>query len=150
MSKKRNSPGHRAGWCIHYTAAPRFVDQDQTWKCNAGVDMEATWHGVKFDQRPCFLDKEGKPKPGCRPCEHLRCPTPDEIAADEAWTAARIAKLTSVMVGISDWRKRHQGKSHAEVVECPACKGRLHLSIAAYNGHVHGKCETADCVSWME
>lgn len=37
-----------------------------------------------------------------------------------------------------------------EVVECPACKGRLHLSIAAYNGHVHGKCETDGCVAWME
>jgi hypothetical protein len=28
--------------------------------------------------------------------------------------------------------------------------GWLHLSQSAYNGHVHGKCETDDCVSWME
>ncbi len=37
-----------------------------------------------------------------------------------------------------------------EVVECPICKGRLHLSQSAYNGHCHGKCETDNCVSWME
>jgi hypothetical protein len=147
---KRNSPGHRAGWCIHYTAPPRYVDKDQTWKCDAGIDMEAVWHGVKFAERPCFLDKKGNSKPEARPCPHLRRPTPEEIAADEAWTEQRIDRLRTVMVGIAEWRAKHKGKSRADVVECPACKGRLHLSIAAYNGHVHGKCETDDCVSWME
>lgn len=50
---------------------------------------------------------------------------------------------------VAKWRKRKPiGK--AEVIECPVCKGRLHLSQSSYNGHVHGKCETAGCVSWME
>jgi hypothetical protein len=26
----------------------------------------------------------------------------------------------------------------------------LHLSIAAHNGHVKGRCETGGCVSWAE
>lgn len=29
-------------------------------------------------------------------------------------------------------------------------EGRLHLSQSSYNGHVHGRCETDDCVRWME
>ena len=59
-------------------------------------------------------------------------------------------RMQIVQVGIADWRKAHKGKSASEVVECPACNGKLHLSISSYNGHVHGKCETAGCVSWME
>lgn len=50
---------------------------------------------------------------------------------------------------VSAWRnKPPRGKQ--EVIDCPACGGRLHLSQAASNGHVWGKCETEDCVSWME
>lgn len=66
------------------------------------------------------------------------------------WDDKRLSVLGNVMRGIKPWRDAHKGKSAAEVVECPACNGRLHLSIAAYNGHVHGKCETPGCVSWME
>ena len=47
------------------------------------------------------------------------------------------------------WTKKNR-VAKEEVIECPACKGRLHLSQAAYNGHVWGKCETEGCVSWME
>ena len=34
-------------------------------------------------------------------------------------------------------------------IECPACKGKLHYSIASYNGHIWGKCETEKCLEWM-
>ena len=37
------------------------------------------------------------------------------------------------------------------ILECPKCKGRLHWTRAiAYNGHVHARCETEDCLAWME
>lgn len=50
---------------------------------------------------------------------------------------------------ISAWRNKPPiGKS--EIIECPVCHGRLHLSQSAYNGHVHGRCETNDCLNWME
>lgn len=66
------------------------------------------------------------------------------------WYEERMAVLSKVMAGIMPWREANKGKSHMEVVECPACKGKLHLSISGYNGHVHGQCETENCVSWME
>ena len=57
-------------------------------------------------------------------------------------TIRREATLTA-------WRNREPiGK--AEVIECPVCKGRLHLSQSGYNGHVRGKCETKDCLNWIE
>lgn len=40
--------------------------------------------------------------------------------------------------------------SQGQVAFDHACGGKLHLSQSSYNGHVHGKCETPDCVSWME
>lgn len=143
MSKRAGDPGYAPGWCIHY----RSPQHGST--CEAGEEF-AQWRGRGHDVTPCFLTKDGKSKPGALPCPHLRLPTPEEIVAHEKWAADHFEKQVTVMTGILPWRKAHKGKSAQEVVECPACKGRLHLSIAAYNGHVHGRCETSGCVSWME
>lgn len=35
-------------------------------------------------------------------------------------------------------------------MECPICQGKLHYTIAGYNGHIWGKCETEDCLQWMQ
>lgn len=60
-----------------------------------------------------------------------------------------VEKMVVLDPVLSAWRtKLPIGKQ--EIIECPVCKGRLHLSQAAYNGHVHGKCETKDCVAWIE
>lgn len=67
-----------------------------------------------------------------------------------AGRAERIDRLATVMLGIAPWLARNKGRSVAEVVECPACKGRLRLSIAASNGRVRGRCQTEGCVSWAE
>jgi hypothetical protein len=126
------------------------VKPGQPDTCEAGVDY-SRFTGTKFDARPCFLDKyTGESKPDALPCEHLRRPTSEEIALHETWLKGRMERMGRVMEAIYPWRVAHKGKSASEVVECPECKGRLHLSISSYNGHVHGHCETADCVSWME
>lgn len=144
MSKRPGDPGYSGSWCIHFRDAFRHKT------CEAGVEF-AKFDDVKFGKRPCFLIKEtGASKPDAAPCERLRRPTPDEIAAHDEWITARLNRISVVMLGIKPWRDAHKGQSAAEVIECPACKGRLHLSIAAYNGHVHGQCETPDCVRWVE
>lgn len=36
-------------------------------------------------------------------------------------------------------------------IPCPVCNsGSLMYSRATYNGHVHARCTTKDCVAWME
>ena len=36
-------------------------------------------------------------------------------------------------------------------ITCPVCKtGKLRYSRFGYNGHVHARCSTKDCVAWME
>lgn len=59
-------------------------------------------------------------------------------------------KLVLALNGIRDWRKANKGVNKTETVECPVCKGRLLLSIARSNSHVWGKCETLNCVQWIE
>lgn len=65
---------------------------------------------------------------------------------------ASINRMRLVGAALSGWRTwtKKNRVAKQEVIECPVCKGRLHLSQAAYNGHVHGQCETAGCVNWME
>jgi hypothetical protein len=145
MSKLKGDPGYRAEWCIHYRP-PSIANGDT---CEAGIAF-SIFEGTTFAQRPCFLDAEGQSKPGALWCVALRRPTAEEIEAHEAWSEERSRKLMVVMVGIAPWRMEHQNQNFAEVVECPECKGRLHLSIARSNSHVHAHCETEGCVSWME
>lgn len=70
-----------------------------------------------------------------------------EKRADDIERSMR--KLTIAGPFISAWRKK-QPLGKAEVVECPVCKGRLYLTQSAYNGHVHAKCQTPDCISFIE
>lgn len=75
--------------------------------------------------------------------------TREQGEARHAEIEAAITRMMVVGPVVAEWRAKPPiGK--AEVIECPACKGRLHLSQAACNGHVHGHCETKGCVSWME
>jgi hypothetical protein len=148
MSKRPGDLGYAAGWCIHYRYNRDLKGDADT--CEAGVSY-SKFYGTKFETRPCFLDdKTGESKPNAVLCEHLRRPTAEEIALHEDWLEARMNRMRVVMLGIAPWRTAHKGESAQEIVECPVCNGRLHLSIAACNGHVHGHCETAECVSWVE
>lgn len=144
MSKIKGDLGYRDGWCIHYRSQSQGLGRPDLETCEAGIrftDLGRPW--------PCFLTK-GESRPDAAPCEKLRKPTRDEINAHEQWSKERREVMIKVMTGIMPWRAANKGKSARESVECPACRGKLHLSISSYNGHVHGHCETEGCVSWME
>jgi len=59
-------------------------------------------------------------------------------------------KFLTVLPLVSEVKQVHAGKNWQGTRECPVCKGVLHLSHAGCNGHVWGKCETEDCLSWLE
>ena len=79
-------------------------------------------------------------------------PSNKQIADEFADVLAYLDLLAVAIAEVAKWRTWSKANRVAkrEVIECPVCKGRLHLSQAAYNGHVHGTCETEGCVSWME
>ena len=44
-----------------------------------------------------------------------------------------------------------RGNGGAGEIPCPArCGGTLRYTVASVNGHMHGRCSTNGCVSWME
>ncbi len=152
MSKRPGDPGYAPGWCIHYLGISDGKGGFRT-KCEKGIEYSIFKEpGTGFTGRaPCFLNDRGESKPGAMPCEHLRRPTPDEISAHKQWMDQRIKLITVALQASADFRKANKGKSNSTTIDCPACKtGKLSMTIAACNGHVHGHCSTEGCVSWME
>jgi hypothetical protein len=138
------------GRCLHFTGK-------KNERCEAGVryddvdvnhdPVEYESHGVKYTSRqstPCLT----KYNYCGATCAAARFPT-DAEAREKAEESARSIALWS------EGRKRCAADAKATKalqgsVECPKCNGRLHYSIASTNGHMWGRCATADCLSWME
>lgn len=147
------------GRCMHFNGA-------QNKLCLRGVAYEQFRPGMPCIQfmrksarggtylRAGEVPAETVPFPGAQPTE--RCPfyaelTDEQVQAARADMDARLAKTVAAIKVAGAWRvKPKPATDRRGTVECPVCKGKLHLSQSADNGHVHGKCETADCVSWME
>jgi hypothetical protein len=49
------------------------------------------------------------------------------------------------------WSRQNR-KGGSGVIDCPVCGGKetLKFSRASYNGHIHARCTTENCVAWME
>lgn len=144
----------RSGLCRHYNGS--FHNET----CEAGVRYKDVTPrpdepGSKF-REPCnrqpsehglrVLQNNG-PQGVCDKYEPL---TEAELREEALLIEAmqrRMALLTELIARV---KREHKGEDWRGVTECPVCQGGLHVSHAAYNGHVHGRCETAGCVSWME
>jgi hypothetical protein len=132
-------------FCNHYRAMSEHAT------CSAGVEYEK-FNGLDFDHRPCFA-RRGNPPPGG--CELAVFPTAEELAAKEERHQIRFANTMKAREAIvihlgGPWKR---GKPGAQgKIDCPVCgeKGTLAFSRAGYNGHIHARCMTKDCVAWME
>lgn len=74
-----------------------------------------------------------------------------EKRADDLTASMARMRMASEVVGKwRTWTKKNR-VAKQEAIDCPTkCGGKLHLSQAAYNGHVWGKCTSEGCLSWME
>lgn len=149
------------GTCIYFNGI-------QNRLCKRGVSYEVNW---PKGPKPCIklihksasggtylkpgeAPAESIPFPGydkAKPCPFYEDPTDKQVQDDREESELCFAKTAAAIKVASKWRvKPKPAADRYEVVECPVCKGRLHLSQSACNGHVHGHCETNGCVSWME
>ena len=131
--RKHKTIGEKyANWCIHFNGIAHN-------KCKAYINYS------RFDNSyPCFKDK------GHGGCLKQYFPNEQEVAAHVASMEAHMEKMRLAFKIVAAIKKEHRGKGWQGIVECPACNGNLRLSHTALNGHVWGKCETKDCLSWME
>lgn len=142
------------GLCKHYSGS--FHNKT----CGAGVCYDDVTPFPKKTgcalRRPCRqipiftephqlaeFEKRGK-------CDKYEEPTQDDLDKYEAGIQTMMRNFEASLPLIGRVKKTHKGQDWQGVEECPICKGKLHMTHAAYNGHVHGKCETENCLSWME
>ena len=131
-------------WCKNY----RGMHEKQA--CEAGVRFDSLpFHGTKqfMGACPCFGPKEG--------CELAAYPTEEEMAAGDEEIEARLVNYDTARQAIVNhlggpWK--HGTSGAGGVIDCPVCKqpDSLQFSRAGYNGHIHARCKTDGCVSWME
>lgn len=137
-------------YCQHYKPQPGSTKQDYcALKLGASERMQKAHSLGEPSMTPCIGGHKAKDVLALCPKWIRRTREMGEKRAD-AFEAA-MDRMSIVMPVVNDWRiKPKPAQDRSEVIECPKCKGKLHLSQSAYNGHVHGRCETEGCVSWME
>lgn len=137
----------KADWCKHYNGTVN----DQ---CRAGVTYTTVelGRGTKQFSLPCFRDEN----PLGAVCEKCEFRTAEEEAARKAEQAKRFDNIVKARTAIVEslggpWKKGMPGLNGR--IPCPCCGqpgAMLSFSRAGYNGHIHARCSTDDCVSWME
>lgn len=137
-------------YCCHY--APQRGDFKADY-CALGLGasdaMDRARKAGEPNMSPCIGGHKAADVLALCPKWERRSLEHSEKRADDIEKAMN--QLAVVMPVVSEWRVNPKPETdRKEVIECPQCKGRLHLSQSSYNGHVHGHCETKDCVSWME
>ena len=123
-------------------------------KCEAGVSYESvrvSGEPGKGYNLPCFKDCSV----GCT-CKNQSFKTHDEITAEidavrKHFEHTMLARSAIVEHLGGQWKHGMSGASGR--IDCPACKASgltLRFTRSGYNGHIHARCSTEGCVSWME
>lgn len=120
-----------ANRCVHFNGI-------QNDKCLAGLSYPSDYRNLP-----------------CRKSTGLLCvkqvfPTPEEVAQFVKEVNEQVEGMRKAFVLVAKIKKDHKGESWSGVEVCPKCGGKLHMSHAKLNGHVWGKCETENCLGWME
>lgn len=150
MSERQQHIDFDRNYCEHYDPKTGGIGQDF---CALGCDHSAMMKKAREQgmprTAPCIAGHTCDATSICPKWERRSLERAEERADAMMKSLLRMELAASVIKKWRTWTKTNKvGKT--EVIECPACKGRLLLSQSAYNGHVHGKCETEDCLSWME
>lgn len=138
-------------YCEHYAPKPGSISSDYcALGCGASAKMREAHEAGEPNMSPCIGGHKCAKVLSLCPKWERRSQEKAEARADSIEKAFRQMEIVGPVVAKwRTWTERNR-VSKQEVIECPACKGKLHLSQSSYNGHVHGQCETEGCVSWME
>lgn len=88
------------------------------------------------------------------PCERFEIMSVEDAEAEARGRVAEVERTEKALGAAKDHAKAQgfgRGKGGRGELACPCCDGgTLRYSVASYNGHMHAKCTTQGCVSWME
>lgn len=134
----------RDKWCRHRTA----FDREKFPVCKVGVN----YHEFR-EVKPGLTWMQSMPCLGESAEAIARCPqysgyTDEEIAQHERDAEDSMKRIGEALKAIREHTKGERGLQGQ--IPCPTCSKPLHFSVARYNGHVHAKCETQGCVSFMQ
>lgn len=129
-------------YCQHYDGRS-FTSKDGC--CHAGVNYEQAFN----NRIPCHQGNERTTAEQLAICPKWQQKTREQGIERFNQIQKSMERMRIAGPVILAWRnKPPRGKQ--EIIDCPVCEGRLHLSQSSHNGHVHGRCETAGCLNWME
>jgi hypothetical protein len=137
--------------CKHFNGALGPGLKDQGRCCKAGVAYRKHVGGELtgwLRRLPCTPRPVGAEDARVVPCALREFPTVEEVEREEAETEAALNITMTAIKLCSEAAGGRRGVSGD--VECPKCGGRLDWVTSAYNGHLHGKCRTDNCISWMQ
>jgi hypothetical protein len=120
--------------------------------CKAGVNYEQLIEQEKY-RIPCLKTAIGlKRDPAL--CDKFSAMSREEAETSVDSSLRRSEKtMLAVDAAHKDAKRKgfKVGAGGQDSCPCPTgCGGRLYYRVASINGHMHAKCETPNCVSWME
>ncbi|MCZ6507728.1 MAG: hypothetical protein O7A04_06750 [Acidobacteria bacterium] len=159
MDEPKSIAEQHQQWCVHYQRDPAKMFGKGDERCKAGVSYDDLARVGELGRAGCMLrlpcirrhhtEVERRGQPLCE-CSFLLWPTAEESAEHEREAAADIARILLVVPILEEIRLDHKGEEWSGEVPCPACSTALRLTHAAINGHIHGRCGTPGCISFVE
>lgn len=146
MSTRDQHIEFHLNYCVHYKPKLGSLKSDYCAIGRGASAMMQKAHELGLPDGPCIGGHAIDATAVCAKWERRSL----ESAEKQADSIERLMRrMTVVMPVINDWRKKLPfGKE--EVIECPECRGRLHLVQSNYNAHVRARCETDNCVNFIE
>jgi hypothetical protein len=130
--------------CIHYNGV--FTNK----VCLAGVNYHEQF-GTEagcFKSIPCTSPNADKT---CTKAEYPTREVADNKVAEQDALMERIIKANNEAHKHAKAAGLGRGNGGVGKMPCPTgCGGTLQYSVASVNGHMHARCSTDKCVSWME
>jgi hypothetical protein len=135
------------GHCVHFNGI-------QNDRCKVGVryhDLVGNEAGCAR-RLPCTgVFKDEPNKAVCPKAEHLTREQAEQAVRDADKRCKQTLDAVKAAHADAESKNLRQGNGGVSSMDCPLkCGGTLRYSVASYNGHMHAKCDTKDCVSWME
>ena len=140
------------GRCKHFDGLNGGDLNDDSKKCKRGRIYRGLVGGEQLGwmkRAPCLARNDTAVE-----CEWREFPTEDEAQAEAQADEERTQHIFAAMMACAEDSNAHgfvdNRRDMTGQIVCPACGGTLKYSRAGYNGHIWGKCETVDCLAWMQ